>query len=464
MSQTICTLNPLYYIRVYSRVLADYPAQLNLLITKRKFISNIAYKTQNDAPNMPRGTQKSRQSRVISLLKFLFTFIILIVKIISMEKIVLLGATGSIGSSVLDVLRNHSARFKLIGVSGHKNLEKLEAIVREFVPEAVCLSKENRDFIKLFPEVSFVFGEKGLSELASLPSADTIVIGIAGIAGLAPTLSAIKSKKRLLTANKESIVAAGGLVNRLLADTNQMIIPLDSEHNAIFNIFSRIQKQYIKSICLTASGGPFLNKNITVRTARKDVLQHPTWDMGHEITVNSASLMNKGFEVIEAHFLFHMDYDDIKVLIHPQSLVHGIVETIDGTHFMAASPSDMRYPIALSLFYPDFPEQKFPDLDLSQKKLEFFEPDYNKFPLLKLAYSAGKEGGILTAVLNAANETAVNAFLKNRIKFIHLPDLIHQVIESFSGRNIKNGELSLEIINQIDIEARQKTAGLIERF
>jgi 1-deoxy-D-xylulose-5-phosphate reductoisomerase len=380
-----------------------------------------------------------------------------------MEKIVLLGATGSIGSSVLDVIRSYPSKFKLIAVSCYKNIKKLEAIIKEFSPEIVCLSEENREFTAMFPEVTFVFNEEGLRQVSSLAHADTVIIGIAGISGLLPTLSAISSRKRILSANKESIVAAGPLLVKTLSDTGNFIIPLDSEHNAIFNIYSRIKRNFIKNICLTASGGPFLKKKITARTRAKEVMKHPVWEMGPSITVNSATMVNKGFEVIEAHFLFSMDYDSIKVLIHPQSLVHGIVETIDGTHFLAASPSDMRYPISLGMFYPDVPEQKFPSLELSGKNLEFFDPDYNKFPLLKSAYDAGKEGGIIPTVLNAANDTAASAFLKGEIKFIDIPVIVRRVIDCFIKRNLNDSELSLEIIRKTDFEARKAASVLIEK-
>lgn len=377
-----------------------------------------------------------------------------------MENIVLLGATGSIGTSVLDVIRSYSGNFRLIGVSGYKNFEKLEEILREFKPEYACLMEENNDFIKKFPEIEFSTGENGLKELTELNETDTVIIAVSGIAGLFPTLSAIKAKKRVLSANKESIVAAGEIIGRFLKENNQIIVPLDSEHNAIFNIFQRLQKKFIKSITLTASGGPFLNKEITESITIKDVLDHPTWEMGNYITVNCATMINKGFEVIEAHYLFNMDYDSIRVMIHPQSLVHGAVETADGSFFMAASPSDMRYPIALAMFYPEIPAQKFPPLDLKGKKLEFFEPDHQKFPLLKLAYESGKEGGLMPAVLNAANEAVVNSFLQGAIPFYSIPAIIQKSVDSFIKKSA-GLTLSIEEIMEADRFTRQKTVQII---
>ncbi len=378
-----------------------------------------------------------------------------------MQNIALLGATGSVGKSVLDVIRNYKEDFNLIGVSSYRNQARLEKIISEFQPRYVCLKKEDYDFMKKFPGIEFFHGESGLSELASLPGADTIIIAVSGIAGLYPTISAIKSKKRILSANKESIVAAGEIINRLLSENQASIIPIDSEHNAIFNIFSRMQKNFVKNIILTASGGPFLNREITKDVKVEDVLDHPTWEMGSCITVNSATMMNKGFEVIEAHHLFHLDYKQIKVLIHPQSLAHGIVETIDGTYFIAASPSDMRYPIALSLFYPEIPSQKFPPLDLTNKPFEFFEPDYKKFPLLKLAYEAGREGGLLPAVLNAANEVVVDAFLDNRADFYSLASIIQKIVEMFINRPALT--LTIEEILEADRLARSNALSLLAR-
>lgn len=372
-----------------------------------------------------------------------------------METVVLLGATGSIGQSTLDIIRKFPDRFQLLAVSGYSNINRLKSILDEFHPKVVCLVEPKPDFTAQYPSITFLFGENGLCEAASLPEADTVVMAIAGIAGLRPTLAAIQSGKRLLSANKESIVAAGELVNRELDKKNAFILPLDSEHNAIFNLLTRIDGKYVREITLTASGGPFLNKEITQTVCKEDVLDHPTWDMGNYITVNCATLMNKGFEVIEAHFLFKMDYERIKVLVHPQSLVHGIVETIDGTHFMVASPSDMRYPIALSLFYPEIPPKQFKGLDLFTRPMQFSEPDMKKFPLLKLAYDTGKAGGIMTTVLNAANEITVEAFLKDRLPF-HMVQVINQkTTEAFASKSSPGKVPELEEILEIDREAKK---------
>ncbi len=374
-----------------------------------------------------------------------------------MENIVLLGATGSIGSSVLSVISHYPERFRLMGVSAGRNLKKLEKILGDFPSvRAVCLMEDRPDLSRKFPDRQFLFGDSGLDDLAAWPDAATTVIAVSGVAGLRPTISAIRGGKRLLSANKESIVAAGDLINSLLGGTGGRIIPLDSEHNAIFNILEKFPGPSVRSVTLTASGGPFRRRRIGPRTTVRDVLAHPTWDMGHLVTVNSATMMNKGFEVIEAHHLFRLEYDRIRVLVHPQSLVHGIVELGDGSHLLFASPSDMRYPIALAMFHPETPAEKFPKLDLKKTPLEFSDPDLKKFPLLSLAYAAGRSGGMLPCILNAANETAVHEFLSGRLPFIRLPGAVEQTVELLSGRpdSLKTPD-GLESVLEFDALARR---------
>ncbi len=366
------------------------------------------------------------------------------------KRILLLGATGSIGASTLDVIRNYPDCFELVGVSCHKNLKKLEEIIEEFRPKYVLLTKMVSFLKKGFSNVKIFEGEKGLDELISCEDIDIVVIAISGIAGLYPTIKVIQSGKTLVSANKESLVAAGELVVKLLKECNQKIIPVDSEHNAIFNLISKIDKNSIKKIILTASGGPFFKKKITGATSIDEVLSHPTWSMGSYITVNSATMINKGFEVIEAHFLFDIDYDKIEVLIHPQSLTHGIVETIDGTNFMLTSPNDMRYPIALSLFYPEIPIQKFKPLNIYEKKLEFYKVNYKKFPLLKFCYEIGKIGGLAPTVLNAVNEFFVEAFLNSKIPFSKLSTVIMKTVTNFIDKNPLPESYSFEDVFSFD--------------
>lgn len=372
-----------------------------------------------------------------------------------MEKLILFGATGSIGSSVLDLVRAHPGRFRLAAVSGSRNLSRLEEIVREFRPGAVGLSEDNPEFRRKFPECVFYTGPEGLSKMAVEVDADTVIMAIAGLAGLLPTIASIKSDKKILSANKEAIVAAGDIVNALLDERSKQIIPLDSEHNAVFNLLCRLPRESVDHIVLTASGGPFRNREVTPDITLGEVLSHPTWDMGAYITVNSATMLNKGFEVIEAHYLFRMDYSKIRVLVHPQSLVHGMVRTLDGTEFMVASPSDMRYPIGLAMFYPEFPPNRFPPLSLAGKTLEFDEVPEGKFPLLHLAYDCGSKGGILPAALNAANEEAVAAFLASRLRFIDIPDTVRTTVEETEKITNWSAKPALEEIIEAGETARR---------
>ncbi|MGC8765482.1 MAG: 1-deoxy-D-xylulose-5-phosphate reductoisomerase [Brevinematia bacterium] len=377
------------------------------------------------------------------------------------KRVLLLGATGSIGTSTLDVIKKYPDDFELVGVSCHKNLKKLEEIIDGFGVKFVLLSQQDFNLEKKYPDVRFFSGEDGLEELIFDRRIDTIVIAISGIAGLLPTIKAIQSGKTIISANKESLVAAGELIKELLKQHNQRILPVDSEHNALFNLISRIDRKYIKKIILTASGGPFFKKEITRSISINDVLSHPTWNMGNYITVNSATMINKGFEVIEAHFLFDFDYDKIEVFIHPQSLTHGIVETIDGSYFMVTSPNDMRYPIALSLFYPEIPEQKFKPLNIFEKSLEFYRVNHKKFPLLNFCYEMGKMGGLAPTVLNAANEFYVESFLKGLISFIKLPEYIISATQKFIEKEKLPTHYTLEDVFVVDREVKKFCKELI---
>jgi 1-deoxy-D-xylulose-5-phosphate reductoisomerase len=374
-----------------------------------------------------------------------------------MERLVLFGATGSIGGSALDVIRKFPERFELAGVSGWGNIPRLAEIIGEFRPKVVCLREENPDFTAGYPDVEFLSGGGGLEDLAALDDADTAIMAIAGTAGLYPSLAAIRSGKRLLTANKESIVCAGDIIMREAAAYGNELIPLDSEHNAVFNLLTRFDPGTVAEITLTASGGPFRDKPVDDSVTLEQVLDHPTWEMGQYITVNSATLMNKGFEVIEAHHLFGMGYDQIKVVIHPQSLVHGMVRGSDGTLYMSASPSDMRIPISLAMFFPETPPETNPKLELPGVSLDFREPDLERFPLLKLAYDAGREGGVMPASLNAANETVVNAFLEGKVRFDKIPELVMKALDGVA--NVPTPDL--ETIMETDWRVRVRCGELI---
>ncbi|QJR20789.1 1-deoxy-D-xylulose 5-phosphate reductoisomerase [Brevinematales bacterium NS] len=378
------------------------------------------------------------------------------------KKVVLLGATGSIGSSTLEVIRRYPEEFSLIGLSGHSQTDKIRSLVEEFHPSVVCLP-EIPNWASLYPGTTFLSGEKGLGKLASLPEADMIIIGISGLAGLLPTIEAIKAHKHLLSANKEAIAAAGPLINQWLSEAEKQIIPLDSEHNAIFTLLSRFPLNRVKKIILTASGGPFFHTPATPETTVNDVLNHPTWNMGSYITVNSATMLNKGFEVIEAHYLFRLPFEQIDVLIHPQSLVHGMIELSDGTHTMVASPNHMKYPIAMAMFYPDIPPVGENTFALAGKTLEFYPVPYERFPLLSLAYEVGKVGGLFPLALNALNEEIVSAFLKGVIHFLDIERLIQKGIELFAATEESLLSLSLDSILPAEQKARTIARDLVSQ-
>lgn len=374
-----------------------------------------------------------------------------------MEKLMLLGATGSVGASVLNVIRSYPGKFKLYGVSGNRRLDRLASVVEEFSPTYVWLPRDDKSFMERFPATYFLTGDKGLEEMASMSECDTVVNCISGIAGLAPTLSAIRANKKLLTANKESLVSAGGIVLDELYKSKTQMIPLDSEHSAIFQLLGGVKRHFVDSVTLTASGGPFREREIDASIEIGDVLDHPTWNMGPFITVNSATMINKGFEVIEAHVLFGLPYEKIEVVIHPQSVVHGMVTLRDGTILMAAYPSDMRYPVASAMFYPEVPEAKFPKLELPGQRFKFDPPDTEKFPLLPLAYACGQAGGVMPAVLNAANEIVVEKFLDGFVPFWNIPQYIAQVIEE--SESVSNP--GLEEILIADKKARIRALELV---
>ncbi|OHD53653.1 MAG: 1-deoxy-D-xylulose-5-phosphate reductoisomerase [Spirochaetes bacterium GWF1_51_8] len=376
-----------------------------------------------------------------------------------MERVILLGATGSIGGSALDILRAHRDRFELVGVSGWGNKERLAEIASEFGPRYICLREESREFMSRFPGKEFLFGCGGLDQMAALTDADTVIMAVSGTAGLMPTLSAIRSGKRLLTANKESIVCAGEIIMDEAAARDTELVPLDSEHNAIFNLLTRIDPDTVSEITLTASGGPFREKPIDETVTLEQVLDHPTWDMGRYITANSATLMNKGFEVIEAHHLFAMEYEQIRVMIHPQSLVHGMVRTSDGSLYLSASPSDMRIPISLAMFFPGLPPQTGEPLALGGLTFDFADPDWVKFPMLGLAYECGKAGGLMPAALNAANETIVHAFLDGKVPFFRIPEMVADVLDGVTNKSAPSLDEILETDTRIRVVCDEMIGG-----
>jgi len=373
-----------------------------------------------------------------------------------MKKISLLGATGSIGTQTVDILLNHRDEFSLAAMAVGKNISLARKIIADLSPELVStLNKEDAELLQSeFPHVSFTYGENGLTEVAVYEKADILVNGVMGSVGLQPTLHAIEAKKTIALANKETLVTAGHLVMSAAKRQGVDILPVDSEHSAIFQALQGENQKTIERIILTASGGSFRDRtreelqNVTVEEA----LNHPNWAMGAKITIDSATMMNKGLEVIEAHWLFDLPYEKIDVLLHKESVIHSMVEFHDSSVIAQLGSPDMRVPIQYALSYPDriplFAPQR---LNLAKiGKLNFQEMDMERFRCLKLAYEAGKAGGSFPTVLNAANETAVAGFLKGTITFLQIEDLVEQALERHSM--IMNPSLSE--IEEIDRETR----------
>jgi 1-deoxy-D-xylulose-5-phosphate reductoisomerase len=385
-----------------------------------------------------------------------------------MKKITILGSTGSIGLSTLDVIKKNPGRFQVVALAAGQNVKLLKKQIEVFKPKIVSVStKENalklRQELTLNKKIKILYDKEGLNEIASFPATDIVVSAISGAAGLLPTLAAIDAGKDIALANKETMVMAGEIVNRRAKLKNVKIIPVDSEHSAIFQCLQGEKIRYLKRIILTASGGPFLNYNINElkKVKLSQALKHPRWKMGKKITIDSATLMNKGLEVIEAKWLFNLDIRKIDVLIHPQSIVHSMIELIDGSVLAQMGIPDMRIPIAYALTYPERINNDIESLNLLKtEKLEFLKPDIIKFPCLRLACEAGLCGGTAPAVLNAANEIAVAAFLAREIKFVDLPRIIDKVLTA----HICTIDPSLEAILNADSWARIKTKEILERI
>lgn len=382
------------------------------------------------------------------------------------KQISILGSTGSIGRQTLDVIRSFPDRFRVRALTGHKNVAQLAQQVKEFKPELAVLTdtKSARELSQLLAGYStrVLSGEEGLLAAAVCPGTDLLVTAVVGFAGLKPTLSAIDAGIDIALANKETLVAAGSIVTAKAAEKGVSIIPIDSEHSAIFQCLEGNNPKYLRRILLTASGGPFRNSSPEelIGVTPQEALRHPNWDMGAKITIDSASMMNKGLEVLEAHWLFNIPLSAIDVLVHPQSIVHSLVEFTDGSVLAQLGPPDMRLPILYALSYPERLPNSLAKLDLFGQELSFFPPDQVKFPCLAYAYEAGEVGGTLPAVVNAANEVAVAAFLREEIGFLTIPRVIratmdlHQVLES----------PSLDDIFVADTWARQEAEGIIKAF
>ena len=381
-----------------------------------------------------------------------------------MKNVVLLGATGSIGTSSVDVILQHSDIFKLYAVAANSSVAKVAEIVRKFKVERVCMFDPNaaKELEKELG-MSVLDGMDGLCELAADPKADIIINALMGAVGCLPTITAIEHGKHVALANKETMVMAGPVIwDKLAENPKSFITPIDSEHSAIFQCLSGRPEKEVEVLEITASGGPFrewpIEKFESITVA--DALNHPVWSMGKKITIDSASMMNKGLEVLEAHFLFHIPYEQIKVVVHPQSMVHSLVQFRDGSLMAQLGAPDMRIPIQVALTWPDRLPLETKRLDLpTLAKLTFFEPDFNKFRCLALAFEAGRRGGIVPAMMNAANEVLVDAFLKGNLKFTDIPKHVETIM---AGAPTVMGHLTLDQVLEADAEARRLTTALIK--
>jgi len=396
------------------------------------------------------------------------------------KRIALLGATGSIGESALKVARDIPERMEIVGLAANSNAEKLAATANQIRPESLCLVDETkieilRRGLEYKPRI--FSGEVGLCEIACLTNADMVLIAIVGTGGLRPALAAIEAGKDLAVASKEILVMAGEIVMREARDKSVQVLPVDSEHNAIFQCLysgasfqlansskwqlGKLPHEDVRRIILTASGGPFRETpakqlvDVTVEQA----LKHPTWNMGPKITIDSATLFNKGLEMIEAHWLFGVEMKRVEVVIHPQSIVHSMVEFADGSTLAQLSYSNMCFPIQYAVTWPDRVPNTLPPLDFSKlSKLEFFTPRYHDFPALKLARRAGETGGTLPAVMNAANEIAVAAFLDRQVRFPQ----IWQTVEEVMNRHASVAHPDLDAILRADQWAREEATRFVK--
>lgn len=380
-----------------------------------------------------------------------------------MKAITLLGSTGSIGTQTLDIVAQYPDQFRLVGLAAGNNVALLAQQVRQFRPEIVAISNPEKlpdlqaALADLDPQPILLAGEAGILEVARYGDAEVVVTGIVGCAGLLPTIAAIEAGKDIALANKETLIAGGSIVNPLVEKHGVKLLPADSEHSAIFQCLQGVPAGGLRRIILTASGGAFrdwpVEKLSEVKVA--DALKHPNWSMGRKITVDSATLMNKGLEVIEAHFLFGLDYDDIEIVIHPQSIIHSLIELQDTSVLAQLGWPDMRLPLLYALSWPERIYTDWERLDLVKAgNLTFREPDHHKYPCMQLAYAAGRAGGSMPAVLNAANEQAVALFLDEKIEFLDIPRLIERTCDRHVVDNRQNP--SLDDILAADNWARQE--------
>lgn len=380
------------------------------------------------------------------------------------KQIAILGSTGSIGTQALEVIEEHSDLYEVYCLTANNRVRELAEQARRFNPAAVVIANEAhyeelKSLLADCPDINVYAGRQAIDDIVTAGPIDMVLTAMVGFAGLSPTISAIKAHKKICLANKETLVVAGELICRLAAENHSPILPVDSEHSAIFQSIVGEGDNEIEKILLTASGGPFrtFSKEQLAKVTKADALHHPTWEMGAKITIDSASMMNKGFEVIEAKWLFGVDVDKIQVLVHPQSIVHSAVQFVDGAVKAQLGVPDMRLPIQYAFSYPDRLHLNGDRLNLFEQPLEFFEPDMEKFRCLALAYEAMRKGGNMPCILNAANEIVNRGFLDDKCGFLDMP----RIIEETMARVAFDANPSYDTYIATDAEARRVATELM---
>lgn len=382
-----------------------------------------------------------------------------------MKNICILGSTGSIGTQAIDIIRSRKEEYKLTAISGNSNIDLLYEQALEFGPQYVAVM-DNEAYGVLNERlknhgIKVLSGIDGLKYISTLDEVDIVLTSVVGMVGLTPTIAAIQAGKTIALANKETMVVGGEIISRELKKSNSRILPVDSEHSAILQCLNGEEKKAVNKLILTASGGPFRGKTKSELTdiTPEAAIKHPKWNMGRKISVDSATLMNKGLEVIEAHWLFNMDFDKIEVVVHPQSVIHSMVEYVDGSVIAQLSNTDMKHPIQYAFDYPLRNKSVIGYLDLIEKGTLTFEiPDYDTFECLDLGYRAGKTGGTMPTVMNAANEEAVKLFLEHRIKFLDIPEIIKESMEAHRV----DYDLTVEKIISIEAQVRENVKKMIK--
>ncbi len=380
------------------------------------------------------------------------------------KQIAILGSTGSIGTQALEVIEEHSELYEVYCLTANNRVEELAAQARKLNPAAVVIANEShysrlKDLLADCPDIKVYAGKKAIDDIVTAGPIDMVLTAMVGFAGLSPTIQAIKAHKKICLANKETLVVAGELICRLAAENRSPILPVDSEHSAIFQSLVGEGDNKIEKILLTASGGPFrtMTTDQLAGVTKADALKHPTWDMGAKITIDSATMMNKGFEVIEAKWLFGVEAEKIQVLVHPQSIIHSAVQFADGAVKAQLGVPDMRLPIQYAFSYPDRLHLQGERLDLFRHSLEFYEPDMEKFRCLALAYEAIGKGGNMPCIVNAANEIVNKAFLEDRCSFPDMPRIIEETMRRVSF----DASPSYETYTATDSEARRVAEELV---